>query len=204
MRSDSSASATAPTPDRRSQFELASARPRCCACAVSIAVNSRRRVSPRELCVTGSRSRWPARRKRCRGQARAPSLVADAASYMRHEQRAIGIDPFQIVHEFFHPAIVRDRRLEQHRARRVCLERAHRNLALLEGYRVAPGVETFDADRAHRSQNSARVPIHDLVGFDARDVFLQQRRARRKNERQPEPSLSRADDAPASQPAASR
>ena len=80
-------------------------------------------------------------------------------------QRAVGIDAFQIVHQFFHPAVMRNRRLENHRARRVSLESAHRNLALLKRYRVAPGVETFDADRAHRSQNSARVAIHDLIGF---------------------------------------
>src|SRR5208282_3683783 len=90
------------------------------------------------------------------------------------------------------------RRLEKHRARSVSLESAHGNLALLEGYRVAAGVETIDAERAHPGQDAASVTIHDLLGlqfFHWRRVFPEQCGASRKDERDSEPSLARADDA---------
>ena len=105
------------------------------------------------------------------------------------------------MHEFFHPAVVRDERLEKHRARRVSLEGAHRNLALFEGYRVAAGVETIDAQRTHRGQDAAGVAIHDLLRLQAGRVFFQQRRTRWEYERQPQPSLARAHDTSTGKPA---
>jgi len=79
---------------------------------------------------------------------------------------------------------VRDCRLEKRRARGVSLESAHGNLALLEGYRVAAGVETIDSKRAQAGQDAARVTIYDLLGSQvsqSRGVFTEQCGARRKN-----------------------
>ena len=101
------------------------------------------------------------------------------------------------MHECFHPATLRDRRLENHRARGVGLESAHRNLALRDGYGVAAGVETIDSKRAQAAQDAARGSIYDLLGLQfchRRGVSLEQRGTRRKNERNPEPSLARTDD----------
>src|SRR5260370_38133872 len=87
-----------------------------------------------------------------------------------------------------------------HRARQVGFEAAHRKLATLKCYRVAPWVETIEPNRSQAREQPARIAIHDLVRLEPRYVFLQQRGATRQYQREPEPSLARADDASSREP----
>ena len=98
------------------------------------------------------------------------------------------------------PLIHREGGLEEHRARSVGLEGAHREFAALESDRIAAGIEAFEAEFAQPGEQAADIAIHHLVRLKLEVVGRKQRIARGEDQREIEPSGTGADDAASGEP----